>query len=149
MKSKFTTAERQFIQQCKFRLNEQEVPRAQWPRIIQQELYQFRKKQIRLKRKNSGLGQRWNKLKKRMQKFVLKMLMKKQGLGAMGEGDNILDSLMEQMEQMEPQDEFAFSPNISARTDSSYLILNQSEKVKKQEVVFDFDDEDEDDEEDK
>ncbi len=136
MPSKFTSEEKQFIQQCKFRLNEEEVPRAEWPKIIQQDLYYFRKKQNQMKRKNSDLGKWWSQVKKRFQKFFFKILMKMQGLNSLGESDEILDILMEQMEL---KDEITNSSEITVPNDSSYIISNHPEKIKKQEVVFEDD----------
>ncbi|WP_457557566.1 hypothetical protein [Candidatus Harpocratesius sp.] len=164
-KSNFTLEERLFIQRWKFRLNEQEVPRSEWATIIQQELYQWKKNQRKLRNQNSGFRKWLFRVKRNFQKILLKLLMKKQFQSNIASNDTILDTILENMEKVENMDNAensafindsfnivkeglrADNPNSNRNVSSSllgknstYITSDQQKRVKKQEVFFDFDD---------
>ncbi|MCF2141116.1 MAG: hypothetical protein K9W44_13740 [Candidatus Lokiarchaeota archaeon] len=167
-KSNFTLEEKLFIQRWKFRLNEQEVPRSEWAAIIQQELYQWKKNQRKLRKQNSGFRKWLFRVKRNFQKILLKLLMKKQFQSNIASNDTILDTILENMEKVENMENMdnaensalihdsfniiteelrANNPNSNRNVSTSslgknltFITSDQQRRVKKQEVFFDFDD---------
>jgi len=150
--------ERQIIFRKKLELNQMEVPRKEWARIIQGEITNFRKQQQKKTRKNQDLGKLGNAFRstwRKLKKIFLKILTKRALKGQSGVSDEMLDQMLEMAtEGKDPNDIYArmfsgmqTSMNSNAREESLIFTGETSQNRKKMIVTFDDDAEDDEDDE--